>query len=161
MTMMMLSQADRDVTYHTTAQLSHTAARSVMYTFLNSKREVNDGDLTAYDAMSLCWSGRELTQDDTITSGDVIDRGLIKGGWGKQTRPPLLQYIQINGTRPTRLSSCPNDDVKMGERGNIDSVSVESGIHRYEVKVPVLDSGSQRLETVTMVYGAKTGVIEN
>lgn len=164
MTMIMLSQAERDVTYHTTEQLSHTAARSALYTFLNSKRETNKGELNAYNAMSLCWSGRPLTVADQVSNMDAIDRGMINYPVPHLTgkaRPRLLQWIKVEGARPKILDGCESDDINntVGIRGKRDaSQMADGGVHTYQVKVPVAGGN---LETVNMYYAAKVGVIEN
>jgi hypothetical protein len=101
LTVIMLSQAERDVQFHTSQQIAHTSARSTIMTFLNT--ENGEGKLN-YKAIALCYGG--------IDNG--YDREAINNP------PGVLRFTMALATRkgapasPEETGNCPTGDSDYG-----------------------------------------------
>lgn len=173
LTIMSLSQAEKGVQFHTSEQISHSAARSTILTFLSSESSQpggsgDDSMMKTYNAISLCWGGIDSTYDRQPINNP----------------PGVLKFTQTIATRKGSIPSpeegrhCPTDDGDYGDyatyptatltkgdppmpwilggqhTGSISGTQETGGVQTFRVKVP---TGAGGLKTIVFRYEADPG----
>jgi hypothetical protein len=157
LTMIMLSQAERDVQFHTSQQIAHTSARSTIMTFLNTE---NGEEKPNYKAIALCYGGIDSTYDREAINNP----------------PGVLRFTMALATRKPKVGNCPGGDPDYGSwsdsmtitsddppipwiaggqhTGSKSGSGVTGGVRRFRTYIP---KGGNEIKPVEFRYEADKG----
>lgn len=160
LTIMMLAQAENDVTFHTSEQIAHTSARSTIVSFLNTE---NGEGKPNYKSIALCYGGM---------NDNSYDREAINNP------PGVLRFTMTLATRMGGVGpdDCPTDDSDYGNwdpsatitkrnppvpwiaggqhTGSRSGSGATGGVHRFRTYIP---KGANEIKPVEFRYEADEG----